>query len=62
MKADVECEVLPVLREVSDVWSMGKDGKSYYGNFSQSHSSLFPHELLIDSDWGKKFFHKLKMK
>jgi hypothetical protein len=63
MKKDVESEVLlPVLREVSDVWCMGKDGKGYYGDFVYSHSRLFPHELLIESDWGKNFFQKLKSK
>lgn len=28
-------EVLPVQREVSNVWSWGKDGKSYWHNFTQ---------------------------
>lgn len=27
-----EFEVLPELREVSNVWSMAKDGKMYWGN------------------------------
>jgi len=62
MKRDAECEVLPVLREVSNVWTMGKDGKGYYGDFASSHSRSFPHELLIESDWGKRTFRKLKSK
>lgn len=62
IKKDAESEVLPVLREVSDVWNMEKDGKGYYGDFVSSHNKLFPHELLAESDWGKKIFRKLKSK
>ena len=38
-------EVMPHVREVSDVWSFGKDGKTYWGNREWFRN---PHQL-----WGK---------
>jgi hypothetical protein len=47
LAADAEVEVLPERREVSNVWSFMKDGKTYWGN-----------KKWWDKDWFSKLWRK----
>ena len=38
---DPELIILPVMREVSNEWSMNKDGKTYFGNLRQRDPVMY---------------------
>jgi hypothetical protein len=63
LHADPETESpLPVMREVSNVWNMGKDGKRYFGNLLLEKKRAFPHESRADDPFWVKEYRKLKSK
>lgn len=40
LSASPEPEVLPHLREVSNTWTMAKDGKTYFGRIADAKKNL----------------------
>jgi hypothetical protein len=67
LHVDPEQEILPVMREVSDKWSMSKDGKTYFGNFlteayyNDYHSHSYITKLTSAAEWLKRY-REMKMK
>jgi hypothetical protein len=57
-----EIEVLPVMREVSDVWGFNKDGKHWFGNMKNGNKSRYPHTPYSEDDYYKAYYKKLKRK
>ncbi len=40
LEADCNAEILPLLREVSNVWGFDKDGKSWQGDWVKTHPEM----------------------
>jgi hypothetical protein len=52
----------PVMREISDIWNMDKDGKTYFGDLLSSRSRMFPHKERSNDPYWIKEYRKLKGK
>jgi hypothetical protein len=62
LRQDPETEVLPIIREVSDVWDMNKDGKSYFGDMKNGNTTRYPHIPYSEDDFLKDYYAKMKRK
>jgi hypothetical protein len=63
LHSDPETESpLPVMREVSNVWNMGKDGKNYFGDLLISNKRRFPHDSRAEDPYWVKIYRKMKSK
>lgn len=59
---DPETEILPVVREVSDVWDFNKDGKGWFGNIPHGNQSRYPHRKFFDDPFWIKYYREMKGK
>jgi dissimilatory sulfite reductase (desulfoviridin) alpha/beta subunit len=62
LHANPEEEIFPIMDEVSDKWSMNKDGKTYFGDLLKHKSSLFPNDSRENDPYWIKVYRKLKTK
>lgn len=62
LRRDPDEVVLPIMDEVSDKWSMNKDGKSYFGNLLTRRSTQFPNESRDNDPYWIKIYRKMKSK
>lgn len=61
--SDPETErALPVMREVSNVWCMSKDGKHYFGGLLSENTRRFPHDARGYDPYWVKVYRKMKGK
>ena len=58
---DPERETLPIMREISDTWSMTKDGKSYFGDLLSEHQTRGMYHD-DDKDYWNNVYRRLKSK
>ena len=58
MKIRKEFEVLPEMREISDVWCFRKDGKGWFGDMKYG----IPRSKYTTSEWLIKQYKKLMRK
>ena len=62
LHVDPEQEILPIMREVSNLWCMSKDGKIYFGNLLSERDHRFPNESRCDDPKWIKMYRKMKTK
>lgn len=40
-ESEIDIVILPVMRDISNVWSFNKDGKSYFGQMEHTDPALY---------------------
>jgi hypothetical protein len=62
LKQNSEIEVLPILRELSDIWCFNKDGKSWFGDLKNLNCTHYPHLPYSEDKYFKNLYMKYKRK
>lgn len=62
LRQDPFVEVLPIIREISDVWCFGKDGKNWFGDLKNSNMKFYPHLPYTEDLFFNKMYKKHKRK
>ena len=62
LKVDPYTETFPVVRELSNVWDFGKDGKNWFGDIPFRRSTLYPHERFFNDPYWVNIYRKMKGK
>lgn len=62
LRQDPFIEVLPIIREVSDVWCFSKDGKMWFGDLKNSNMKYYPHLPYNKDSFYIEMYRKYKRK
>ena len=62
LRQDPFIEVLPIMREISDVWCFNKDGKSWFGDLKSSNKTRYPNLPCSEDPYFIKLYRKYKSK
>jgi hypothetical protein len=62
LRQDPFIEILPLMRELSDVWCFNKDGKSWFGNLKNGNNSMYPHIPYLEDPYFIELYRKYKRK
>lgn len=62
LRQDPFMEILPLMRELSDVWGFNKDGKGWFGNLKNGNNSFYPHTPYTEDPYFIRAYRKNKSK